>query len=64
MNDYETRLDMVVTAAWETWTKNGLNMDYDMRAQTAKTVRDAAANAYVEDYTAVEWRDATLARLR
>jgi hypothetical protein len=61
--DYETRLDMIVTHGWETWTKNGLNLDPDMREETSKTVRDAAANTYFDGITDTDWLAATLKRL-
>lgn len=63
MMTYEQRLDMIVTHAWETWTKNGLGLDDDDRIQTSKTVQDAAANAYVDDMNDGDWLAATLKRL-
>jgi hypothetical protein len=60
---YEQRLDAVTTAAWETWTKNGLGLDDDEREQTGKSVRDAAANEYVDDISDKDWLDRTLARV-
>ena len=60
---YEDRRDMIVTHAWETWTKNGLNMDEDMRRETEKSVGDAVNNTYVEDITDTDWLAATLKRL-
>jgi hypothetical protein len=63
MYDYETRRDMIVTHAWESWTKNGLGLDADDRAQTEKTVRDAANNTWVEGINDVDWLAATLRRL-
>jgi len=60
---YEARLDMIVMHAWETWTKNGLHMDRDMREETSKTVRDAATNVYTDEMTDAEWLAATLKRL-
>lgn len=63
MLTYEQRHDMIVTHAWERWTKNGLGLDDDMREQTTKSVHDAATNVYTDDMTDVEWLDATLARL-
>ena len=60
MLNYETRLDTIVTHAWETWTKNGLGLDADDREETTKTVQDAATNAYQDDMTDSEWLVATL----
>lgn len=62
--DYETRRDMIVTHAWETWTKNGLGLDAEDREETAKTVKDAANNAYHDEINDVAWLHATLTRLR
>jgi hypothetical protein len=64
MMTYEQRFDMVVTHAWETWTKNGLNLDDDMRVQTTKSVQDAAANVYTKSMDDVEWVQATVRRLK
>ena len=64
MPTYEQRRDMIVTNAWETWTKNGLGLDAEMRAETEKTVADAANNTYYDDITDEAWLAATLARLR
>jgi hypothetical protein len=61
--DYGTRLDLVVTHAWETWTNNGLGFDSDTIDQTTKTVQDAAANTYADEFTNMEWLAATLKRL-
>jgi hypothetical protein len=61
--DYETRHDMIVTHAWERWTKNGLGLDEEMREQTTKSVQDAATNTYCEGMSDIEWLDATLQRL-
>ena len=63
--DYETRRDMIVTHAWEKWTKNGLRMDEDERRETEKNVQDAAANVFTYDDTMTdqEWLAATLERL-
>ena len=61
--NYETRLDMIVTNAWETWTENGLGLDDDMRWQTEKTVQDAANNTYIDDISDIDWLAATLRRL-
>jgi hypothetical protein len=63
MFSYEQRLEMVTLAAWERWTKNGLNMDSDEREQTMKSARDAATNCYVADITEDAWQAATLHRL-
>jgi hypothetical protein len=60
---YDDRCDMIVTCAWETWTKNGLGLDDDMRYQTERTVQDAANNVYTDDITDTEWLAATLRRL-
>jgi len=64
MSEFESRLDMVATNAWETWTNNGLGLDADMRYQTLRNAIDIANNAYGSDMTDQEWLDATLARLR
>jgi hypothetical protein len=61
--DYDTRLDLVVTHAWETWTKNGMGYDDDMIDQTAKTVQDTANNSYIDEMTNMEWLAATLKAL-
>jgi len=63
MLDYDTRRDMIVTHAWETWTKNGLNLDEDMRRETEKSVQDAVNNTYVEDISDRDWLAETLKRL-
>lgn len=60
---YETRRDMIVTHAWEIWTKNGLRLDNEQREETLKTVQDAANNTYVDGITDQDWLTATLARL-
>jgi hypothetical protein len=62
--DYDTRRDMIVTHAWETWTKNGLGLDERERLQTAKSVQDAVQNVYTEDMSDMQWLAATLRRLR
>ena len=62
--DWNTRLDTVVTHAWEAWTQKGLGLDKEDREQTAKSVRDAAANVYTEDMDDEQWFQATVARLR
>jgi hypothetical protein len=61
--DYATRRDMIVTHAWETWTKNGLGLDSEDRDQTTKTVQDAVNNTYVDDISDSDWLAATLDRL-
>jgi hypothetical protein len=58
--DYETRRDAIVVAAWETWTKNGLGLDDDMKVQTEKSVQDAVNNAYIEGISDKDWLAATL----
>jgi hypothetical protein len=63
MYTFEQRLDTIVTHAWETWTNNGLGLDSEEREETAKTVKDAAASAYLDNMTDIAWLDATLARL-
>jgi hypothetical protein len=60
---HETRRDMIVTHAWETWTKNGLGLDAEDREATTKTVQDAVNNTYVEDISDLDWLTATLKRL-
>ena len=60
---YETRRDMIVTNAWETWTKNGLGLDSEDREETTKTVQDAVNNTYFEDISDSDWLAATLKRL-
>lgn len=61
---YEDRLDMIVTHAWESWTKNGMNLDEEDRRETEKTARDAANNTYTNGISDSEWLTATLRRLR
>ena len=61
--NYEQRLDTVVTHAWEAWTNNGIGLDIEEREETAKTVRDAATNAYVDEMTDAQWLAVTLKRL-
>lgn len=63
MLDYNSRRDMIVTHAWETWTKNGLGLDRDASLETTKTVQDAANNTYADDITDEAWLAATLKRL-
>lgn len=63
MLTYEQRRDMIVTHAWETWTKNGLNLDDDMRRKTEKTVQDAVNNAYTDSISDLDWLAATLRAL-
>ena len=60
---YEARRDMIVTHAWEQWTKNGLGLDNEDRAETEKTVQDAVNNTYTDEISDTEWLAATLARL-
>ena len=57
---HEQRLDTIVTHAWEAWTNNGLGLDGYDRAQTTKSVYDAAANTYLDDMTDEQWLKATL----
>ena len=61
--NYEMRRDMIVTHAWEKWTKNGLGLDADMREETTKTVQDAVNNTYTDEISDLDWLAATLARL-
>lgn len=61
--EYETRRDKIVTHAWETWTKNGLWLAAEDRAETKKTVQDAVNNSYVEGANDFAWLAATLKRL-
>jgi hypothetical protein len=63
MNTFEQRLDAIVTYAWEIWTNNGLGLDSEDREETAKTVKDVATNAYLDNMTDTAWLEATLARL-
>ena len=60
---YETSYDAIVLAAWERWTKNGLNLDDDDREQTLQSVRDAATSTWTDDKTEAMWLKATLAVL-
>jgi hypothetical protein len=60
MTDYEQRRDIIVTHAWEKWTRNGIYLDDEGRRETEKSVQDAANNAYVDDITDKEWLAATL----
>jgi hypothetical protein len=34
MSTCEDRRDTIITQAWETWTKNGLNLDEDTRRES------------------------------
>jgi hypothetical protein len=63
MQSYEQRRDMIVSNAWETWTKNGLGLDLDASTQTCKTVQDAVNNSYFDDISDGDWLAATLTRL-
>lgn len=63
MLTYEQRCDMIVTNAWETWTKNGLGLDSEDRDRTTKTVQDAVNNTYSDDISDKDWLAATLDRL-
>ncbi len=58
--NYHTRRDMIVTHAWETWTKNGLGLDEDQRRETEETIRDAVNNTYTDDISDLEWLADTL----
>jgi len=58
--NYETRRDMIVTHAWERWTKNGLWMNEEAREETAKIVKDTVNNYYHDDITDAQWLAATL----
>ncbi len=58
-----TRRDMIVTHAWEIWTKNGLNLDHEAKTETEKSVQDAVANTYTDDLTDQEWLTSTLQHL-
>ena len=62
LNSHERR-DMIVSNAWETWTKNGLNLDTDMRRETEQTAQDAANNTYYDGIDDIEWLTATVKRL-
>ena len=64
MLSHERRHNMVAVHAWETWTKNGIGLDEDMREQTAKTVRDAVNNTWVDGISDGDWLAATLKYLR
>ena len=64
MMEPEQRLEMIVVAAWETWTKNGLNLDDDLQIETTKTVQDAAADEYYVGINDADWLTGTLRRLR
>lgn len=63
MLTYEQRCDMITTHAWETWTKNGLGLDDEDRAQTTHTVQDAVNNTYHDEISDIDWLAATLKRL-
>jgi hypothetical protein len=63
MFDYDARLGAVVTAAWDTWTKNGLNLDEIECELTGDTVREAAISSYFTGISNSEWLAATLVRL-
>jgi hypothetical protein len=58
--DYEARRDMIVTNAWERWTKNGLGLDAEDREQTTKSVQDAVNNTYTDEISDMDWLAATL----
>lgn len=60
---FEATRDAVITAAWETWTQNGLGLDTDEREQTTKSVADAVTNVWQPDMDDAAWLAATLARL-
>jgi hypothetical protein len=60
---WEDRRDMIAMRAWETWTKNGNRLDYDMRFQTECTARDAVTNTYRDEMTDEQWLAATMRRL-
>jgi hypothetical protein len=64
MLDYETRRDMVVTHAWEIWTKNGLGLDHEDREETTKTVQDAVNNTYTDEISDSDWLAAAVKRLK
>ena len=57
---YETDVSAVACAAWETWTKNGLNLDADEREQTNHSALDAANNAYHANISQEQWLAQTL----
>lgn len=59
----KARVDKIVTHAWETWTKNGLNLDADMREETAKTVKDAVNNTWHLGISDLDWLTDTMKRL-
>jgi hypothetical protein len=62
--NHKIRRDMITTHAWETWTKNGLNLGDEALAETTKTVQDAVNNTFDgESQTDLEWLDAALRRL-
>jgi hypothetical protein len=63
MPTWTDRYDTIVAHAWEAWTGNGRGLDADDREQTAKSVRDAATNAWTEGMDDMAWLRATLARL-
>jgi hypothetical protein len=61
--DFDMQFDAVVTAVWEIWTKNGLGLDDDDRAETGKSVRDAVTNAYTDGVSLADWQARALATL-
>lgn len=63
MLTWEQRYEMIVTRAWEVWTKNGAGLDDDDRSQTTNSAQDAATNAYVDDISDADWLAATLRAL-
>jgi hypothetical protein len=62
--NWDLRFDAVAQAAWETWTKIGLNMNRNARDETMRTVYDAATNVWIDGMSDAQWVAATLKRLR
>jgi len=60
---WENRHETIAARAWETWTRNGKNMDEHDLYQTRRHANDAANNAYLENMTNKEWLNATLRAL-
>lgn len=60
MFDCDSTAGRVQLAAWETWTRNGLNLDQNEIEETLKSALDAAHNAYADGISVEAWLAATL----
>lgn len=63
LGSYENRRHTVTVHAWKVWTKNGLGLCEEMHEETLKTVKDAVANVYQDEFTDAEWLVAALLAL-